>query len=124
MKLIAAAAFSAALLGAQANKTALESVTAIRHWSLGDTTRIAIEVSGDFEYRTDRLHNPERVYYDIPNTRPRLDAKRLYSEELNDKLVTRIRVAETVPGVTRVVLDLTGAVAATASHQLANPHRL
>ena len=65
-------------------------------------------MSGDFNFRTDRLHNPERVYFDILNARPRIDARRIWSKEINDKLVQRVRVAETNPGTTRVVLDLTG----------------
>jgi N-acetylmuramoyl-L-alanine amidase len=123
MKLIAALAVSVSLLGAQTERPALHSVTAVRHWSLSGVTRVAIEVSGDFRFRSDRLHNPERIYFDILDARPRLDSRRFYSEDLDDKLVTRIRAAETVPGVTRVVLELSGDVEATTS-QLANPNRL
>jgi len=123
MKLIAALAVSVPLLVAQAGRSALHSVTAVRHWSLSGVTRVAIEVSGDFRFRSDRLHNPERIYFDILGARPRMDSRRFYSEDLDDKLVTRIRAAETAPGVTRVVLDLNGDVEATTS-QLANPNRL
>jgi len=123
MKLIAALAVSVSLLVAQTERPALHSVTAVRHWSLSGVTRVAIEVSGDFRFRSDRLHNPERIYFDILDARPRLDSRRFYSEDLNDKLVTRIRAAETAPGVTRVVLELSGDVEATTS-QLANPNRL
>jgi N-acetylmuramoyl-L-alanine amidase len=124
MKLIAALAVSVPLLLAQSDRpAALRSVTAVRHFSLSGVTRVAIEVSGDFRFRTDRLHNPERIYFDILGTRPRLDSRRFYSEDLDDKLVKRIRAAETVPGITRVVLELIGDVEATTS-QLANPNRL
>jgi N-acetylmuramoyl-L-alanine amidase len=123
MKLIAALAVSVPLLVAQTERSALHSVTAVRHWSLASVTRVAIEVSGDFRFRSDRLHNPERIYFDILDARPRLDSRRFYSEDLNDKLVKRIRAAETVPGITRVVLELSGDVEATTS-QLANPYRL
>jgi N-acetylmuramoyl-L-alanine amidase len=125
MKLLAAVAITATILGAaQSSHAQLHAVTAVRHWSLPDTTRIAIEVSGDFQYRTERLHNPERVYYDILNARPHFEGKRLFRESFEkDKLVTGIRVAETTPGVTRVVLDLSGPVEATAS-QLSTPDRL
>src|SRR5437870_906957 len=123
MKRIAAAVFSLSMLAAQSSQSVRHSVTAVRHWPVGDVTRVAIEVSGNFEFVTDRLHNPERVYYDILNTRLRIEAKRVYSEQIDDKLVTRIRMAETKPGVTRVVLDLTGPVEASAS-QLSNPKRL
>jgi len=123
MKLIAALAVSVSLLVAQTERPALHAVTAVRHWSLSGITRVAIEVSGDFRYRSDRLHNPERIYFDILDARPRMDSRRFYSEDLGDKLVTRIRAAETAPGVTRVVLELSGDVEATTS-QLANPNRL
>ena len=123
MKLIAALAVSVSLLGAQTERSSLHSVTAVRHWSLSGVTRVAIEVSGDFQYRSDRLHNPERIYFDILNARPRLDSRRFYSEDLDDKRVTRIRAAETAPGITRVVLELSGDVEASTS-QLANPNRL
>jgi N-acetylmuramoyl-L-alanine amidase len=125
MKLIATFAISGLILGAaQPSRSGVaHSVTAVRHWSQADTTRIAIEVSGKFEYRTERLHNPERVYFDILNARPRIDSRRIYTEEVGDKLVSKIRVAETQPGVTRVVLDLTGPMEATPS-QLTNPNRL
>src|SRR5262245_31935561 len=104
MKRIAATVLSVAGLAAQSH-SGLQSLTAIRHWPQGDVTRVAIEVSGDFEFVTDRLHNPERVYYDIRNSRPWIDEKRVYSEQIDDKLLTRVRVAETKPGITRVVLD-------------------
>jgi N-acetylmuramoyl-L-alanine amidase len=123
MKPFAALAISVTMLLAQNDRASLQSVTAIRNWSLYDVTRIAIEVSGDFQFRTDRLHNPERVYFDILNARPRIDARRVWSNQINDKLVQRVRVAETNPGTTRVVVDLTGPVEISTS-QLSSPHRL
>ncbi len=123
MKPLAALAISATMLFAQNDRASVHSVTAIRNWSLADSTRIAVEVSGDFNFRTDRLHNPERVYFDILNARPRLDAKRAWSKDINDKLVQRVRVAETNPGTTRIVLDVAAAVEVSTS-QLSNPNRL
>src|SRR5258708_8636879 len=123
MKQIAALAISVSMLLAQSERAAPRSVTAVRNWSLGEVTRIAIEVSGEFEFRTDRLHNPERVYFDILNARPRIEAKRIWASEINDKLVQRVRVAETNPGTTRVVVDLSGPVEINTS-QLSSPHRL
>jgi len=51
-------------------------VTAVRTWSLADATRVAIEVSGPFEYKYDRLHNPERVYFDIKGALPSVEGRR------------------------------------------------
>jgi len=123
MKLMAALAVSVSLLVAQTERPAPHSVTAVRHWSLSGVTRVAIEVSGDFQYRSDRLHNPERIYFDILDTRPRIDSRRFYSEDLDDARVTRIRAAETAPGITRVVLELSGDME-TSTSQLTNPNRL
>ena len=123
MKRIAALAISVSILLAQSERPAPHSVTAIRSWSLGDVTRVAIEVSGEFEFRTDRLHNPERVYFDILDARPRIENKRIFSKDLGDKLLLRVRAAETTPGVTRVVLDLAGALDVSTS-QLSSPNRL
>jgi N-acetylmuramoyl-L-alanine amidase len=120
-QLIATLAISA-VLSAQSARP-MNTVTAVRHWSLSDVTRIAVEVSGEFEIRTDRLHNPERIYYDILEARPRIESKRVYSLAVDDKLVQKVRVAETNPGVTRIVLDLATEVQATTS-QLSNPNRL
>jgi len=124
MKRLAALAITIPILLAQGERGVTRNVTAVRDWSLGEVTRIAIEVSGNFEFRTDRLHGPERVYFDVLGARPSFDGKRLYSKVIEgDKLVQKIRVAETTPGVTRVVLDLTGDVEVSTS-KLSNPSRL
>ena len=47
-------------------------VSAIRFWSYDETTRIAVDVSGEFQYHSERLHNPERVFFDIRNAKPAL----------------------------------------------------
>ncbi|HUI76842.1 MAG TPA: N-acetylmuramoyl-L-alanine amidase [Bryobacteraceae bacterium] len=122
MKLVAAIAVAVPLLLAEPAHPPMHSVTAVRHWSVGEVTRVAIEVSGEFQYHSDRLHNPERIYFDIVNARPRLERK-LSSEDITDKFLKRVRMAETTPGVTRVVLELAEGVEATPS-QLLNPYRL
>jgi N-acetylmuramoyl-L-alanine amidase len=123
MRRIAALAISIPVLMAQSDRSPLHSVTAVRHWSLPDVTRVAVEVTGDFKYRSDRLHNPERVYYDILESRPRVENRRSYAETIDDQFLQRVRVAETIPGITRVVLDLTGVLDIKVS-QLSNPSRL
>jgi N-acetylmuramoyl-L-alanine amidase len=123
MKPVVALAIGVTVLAAQTGKPVPHSVTAVRHWSLTGVTRIAVEVSGEFQYRSDRLQNPDRIYYDILNARPNFDNKRLYTEDLGAAFVKRIRVAETLPGVTRVVLDLDAGVEAAAS-VLSSPDRL
>lgn len=123
MKVGAALAVTVAIAIAQSERPAPGTVTAVRHWSQGEVTRVAVEISGDFHFVTERLHNPERVYFDIPDARPRFDTRRLYNEQFEDPLLKRIRVAETLPSVTRVVLDLGPSVEISTS-QLTNPNRL
>jgi len=44
---IASAMMLVAAVAAEAGRDATVEVTAIRHWSLANTTRIAIEITGD-----------------------------------------------------------------------------
>ncbi len=108
--------------GAGAN-SAPGKVTAVRFWSLGEVTRVAIEVSSDFHYKSDRLDNPDRLFFDIRGARPAMVSKGMHVIPVSDALIKQIRIAETQPGVTRVVLDLEAHAEYTAS-QLANPDRL
>lgn len=123
MTRLAALAFAFPVLYAQIAHATQHTVTGIRHWEVGDVTRIALEVSGEFEIRSDRLHNPERLYFDILNARPLIRGKRAYTEEVGGQFLTRIRVAETKPGITRVVLYLTDGTQSSTS-RLINPDRL
>ncbi len=105
---------------------AVSKVTAVRFWSLGEVTRVAIEVSADFKYRSDRLSDPDRLFFDIRGARPVMAEKKMYTVAVGDALLKQIRIAETQPGMTRVVLDLEPhepQVEFTAS-QLSNPDRL
>ena len=118
--------------GASAGKSSANAagvsakVTSVRFWSLGEVTRISIEVSSDFKYKSERLSDPDRLFFDIQGARPAISEKGMHVVEVGDTLLKQIRVAETQPGVTRVVLDLEAhnpPVTFTAS-QLSNPNRL
>jgi N-acetylmuramoyl-L-alanine amidase len=98
-------------------------VTAVRFWSLKGVTRIAIETDGDFELKWDRLDNPDRLFFDLIGTRPKLSDKSITVIPVGDHLVQRIRVAEPQHDVTRVVLDLASPVESKTS-RLDNPTRL
>src|SRR5260370_37339383 len=106
MKAVGALPISLSILAAQTDRSARYAVTAVRHWSLADVTRVVVEVTGEFNFVTERLHNPERVYFDIPRSRPRIESRRIYSEQIDHRLLKRIGGAETLPGVTRSVLAL------------------
>ncbi|MCC6364360.1 MAG: N-acetylmuramoyl-L-alanine amidase [Bryobacterales bacterium] len=100
------------------------AVTAVRYWSLSDVTRIAVETNGSFRYRTDKLYDPNRVFYDLMDARPQLSSKGVHTIAINDPRVKQIRVAETQPAVTRVVLDLEEGQFDISASQLTVPDRL
>src|SRR5216684_9136316 len=99
-------------------------VTAVRFWTFAEVTRIAIETNGEFRFRSDRLDNPDRLFFDLLATKPRMGVKGVQTTAVGDKLLKRIRVAETQPGMTRVVLDLESPAVDYISSQLSNPDRL
>jgi N-acetylmuramoyl-L-alanine amidase len=98
-------------------------VTAVRFWSLSGVTRIAVETDGDFQVKSDRLDNPERLFFDLTGTRPALGHKSMTVIPVSDRFIKQIRVAEPQHNVTRVVLDLETSVEPTIS-RLDNPTRL
>ena len=112
-----------AVVSFAATPKALSKVSAVRFWSLGELTRVAIDVSDGFKYRSERLTNPDRLFFDIEGARPDIVAKGLHTIQVGDGVVKQIRIAETHPGVTRIVLDLAPHVEFTAS-QLTSPDRL
>jgi N-acetylmuramoyl-L-alanine amidase len=99
----------------------------IQFWSLGTSTRISIEFSGEFQFKAGRLEKPDRIFFDIPGVTFALDGKTrgLHSVTVGDKLVKQIRVANPLSAtMTRVVLDLeTEGLLYTAS-ELKAPNRL
>jgi N-acetylmuramoyl-L-alanine amidase len=95
-------------------------VTAVRFWSTGETTRVAVEVSAEFKYKSDHLDNPPRLFFDVQGAKPVMAQK---SIPVGDRTLKQIRIAETQRGVTRIVLDLEQESDFTAS-QLSNPERL
>lgn len=101
-------------------------ITAIRHWTLSDVTRVVVESSGEFRFKSERLQSPDRLFFDLLNTRPQIPgqgSKGLTVISVGDRFLKQIRFAETQPGVTRIVFDLELGVEYSTS-QLANPDRL
>jgi N-acetylmuramoyl-L-alanine amidase len=97
-------------------------VTGIRHWSTPDSTRVAIDLQDDIAFETGRIENPERIYFDLKNTRV---ASSLLGKaiEVQDPLLQKIRIAQFTPGEARVVLDVAVDADYTA-FLLPNPSRL
>ncbi len=111
-------------LSSEAQSGAPPRVQAVRYWSFGDVTRIAIETRGDYKLFSDQIENPSRLYFDLRGLRPPATAYRgIQAIKVGDRRVKQIRIAEISPGNTRIVFDLEGPVEVVSS-QLVNPDRL
>jgi N-acetylmuramoyl-L-alanine amidase len=100
----------------------LPQVTGIRHWSSADSSTVVIDIQDQVQYEAHRLPNPERIYFDLHDT-TLAAALSNHIIAVNDALLQRIRVAQPVAGVTRVVLETNGASDFSVSLE-PNPFRL
>jgi N-acetylmuramoyl-L-alanine amidase len=100
----------------------LARVTAIRHWSTPDYTRVAIDLESDIEFDSQRIAHPDRIFFDLRSTRlaSTLVGK---SFDVDDGFLKKIRVAQFRPGRTRVVLE-TDNLSDYDAFLLPNPYRL
>jgi len=78
-------------------------VTAVRHWSSGDSSTVVLDLEDQVQYEPGHLTNPERFYFDLRDTQlaPELVGRSLEG----DALLSHIRIAQPVSGMTRVVLE-------------------
>jgi N-acetylmuramoyl-L-alanine amidase/putative methionine-R-sulfoxide reductase with GAF domain len=100
----------------------LPQVTGIRHWSSAAASTVAIDLKDQVQYEAHRLSKPERIYFDLHDTSlaPGLFGKAI---EVRDGLLLRIRIAQPMPGVSRVVLETEGGSNFSVSLE-SNPYRL
>jgi|HubBroStandDraft_6_1064221.scaffolds.fasta_scaffold04689_3 N-acetylmuramoyl-L-alanine amidase len=105
-----------------AKRTSLPRVTGIRHWSTTDYTRVAIDLDAEVKYQAGRVPDPDRIFFDLPDTRlaSTLVGK---SFDVQDGFLKKIRVAQYQLGSTRVVLEVDD-VAEYSAFLLPNPYRL
>jgi len=100
----------------------LPRVTGIRHWSTPDYTRIAIDLESDVKFGSQRIANPDRIFFDLRDTKlaSTLVGK---SFDVDDGFLKKIRVAQFQPGRTRVVLEVDN-LSDYDAFLLPNPYRL
>ena len=82
----------------------LPKITGIRHWASSVGSTVVIDMEDQVPYEVHRLSSPERIYFDLHDTAliPGLEGKTL---DIGDPSLTRVRAAQPLPGVTRIVLD-------------------
>jgi N-acetylmuramoyl-L-alanine amidase/putative methionine-R-sulfoxide reductase with GAF domain len=79
-------------------------ITGIRHWSSSDSTTVVLDLEDQVQYEAHRLTGPDRIYFDLHDTQlaPELAGR---SMEIGESLLNRIRIAQPVAGMTRLVLE-------------------
>ena len=97
-------------------------VTGIRHWSTPDYTRVAIDLESEVKFGSQRIADPDRIFFDLRDTRlaSTLVGK---SFDVDDGFLKKIRVAQFQPGRTRVVLEVAN-LSDYDAFLLPNPYRL
>src|SRR5439155_22632028 len=97
-------------------------VTGIGQGGSGDGSTVVLDVEDQVEYEAHRLAGPDRIYFDLHDTRltGELAAKPI---EVGDALLSRIRVAQPVSGMTRIVLETKPNTNFSVSLE-SNPYRL
>jgi N-acetylmuramoyl-L-alanine amidase len=97
-------------------------VTGLRHWSTPDYTRVAIDLEQDIKYKSQRIHHPDRIFFDLLDTSL---ASTLVGKtfDVDDGFLKKIRIAQFQPGKTRVVLEV-NSLSDCDAFLLPNPSRL
>jgi N-acetylmuramoyl-L-alanine amidase len=97
-------------------------VTGIRHWSTPDYTRVAIDLENEIKFGSQRIANPDRIFFDLRNTKL---ASTLVGKtfDVDDGFLKKIRVAQFQPGRSRVVLEVDD-LSTYEAFLLPNPYRL
>jgi N-acetylmuramoyl-L-alanine amidase len=103
-------------------RSALPRVTGVRHWSTPDYTRVAIDVEQEVKFGSQRISHPDRIFFDLRDTKL---ASTLIGKtfDVDDGFLKKIRVAEFLPGRTRIVLEVDN-LASYDAFLLPDPFRL
>ena len=113
---------AAAAQSPESRSKRLPRVTAIRHWSTPDYTRVAIDLESEIKFGSQRISHPDRIFFDLRDTKlaSTLVGK---SFDVDDGFLKKIRVAQFQPGRTRVVLEVDN-LSDYEAFLLPNPYRL
>ncbi len=97
-------------------------VTGIRHWSSADSSTVVLDLEDQVQYEAHRITGPDRVYIDLRDTQlpPELVGKAI---DVGDTFVSRVRMAQPVAGMTRIVLETRANSTFSVSLE-PNPYRL
>jgi len=81
-------------------------ISGIEFRSHPDFTTVKVSVARTISVKTGRLSNPERIYFDLLNTRPGDALGVARTIKVNDPFVSQILLSQPERGLTRVALDV------------------
>jgi len=79
-------------------------VTDVSYWSYPDSTRVVITLSDNAEFTRKRLSNPDRLYFDIKDSRIKKEIKTVFP--VANGMLKAVRAGQFNEGTVRIVLDL------------------
>jgi N-acetylmuramoyl-L-alanine amidase len=79
-------------------------VTDIRYWSYPEYTRVVISLTDQIEFTQKRLSNPDRLYFDLRQSRINKEIKKNIS--VSNEMLRAVRAGQFDRSTVRVVLDL------------------
>jgi N-acetylmuramoyl-L-alanine amidase len=90
---------------AESSGTAVVTIRDIRRSPLPHGARVSIEMDGESLYQAERLDNPRRVFFDLPNTRTVISLRDA-TIRVGDGILNEIRLGRHPNNTTRIVMEL------------------
>ena len=101
---------------------ATPQITGIRHLPSPNSSIVVVDLEDQVQYEDHTLENPPRIYVDLHDTK--IAAGLLnQSIDVDDEFLKKIRMAQPIEGITRVVLETKGDVGYSLRLD-SNPYRL
>jgi len=100
----------------------LPRITGLRHWVSAESSTVVIDLQDQVPYEIHRLSSPDRIYVDLHDTALVADLTNK-NETVGDALLSRIKIGQTVPGVSRIELETKNSPNFSVSLE-PNPYRL
>jgi N-acetylmuramoyl-L-alanine amidase/putative methionine-R-sulfoxide reductase with GAF domain len=97
-------------------------VLGIRHFSSADSSTVVIDLEDQVPYEQQKLDNPARIYFDLHDTKMATGAE-VESIAVDDAFLKRVRMAQPLTDVTRVVLETKGELGVSVKLD-SKPYRL
>jgi N-acetylmuramoyl-L-alanine amidase len=82
----------------------LAEITDVRHWENRDCVRFVFDISKPVEFTNGKLSNPERLFFDLKNTKLAKGLRKSF--DINYEFVKSVRIGQYTTDTARIVFDL------------------